>query len=41
LSKFDKNFLENDYVIHGYVNSAFGVNAPLLDVDKIVNQFGY
>ena len=41
LSKFDKNYLENDYVVHEYVSSAFGVNVPLLDVDMIVNQFGY
>ncbi len=35
LAKFDKNLLENDYVVHEYVNSAFGVNV------LIVNQFGY
>ena len=41
LSKFDKNLLENDYFVHDYVNSAFGLDIPLLDVDMIVNQFGY
>ncbi len=37
LSKFDTNLLENDSVVHEYVNSAFGVTVPLIDVDMFVN----
>ncbi len=42
IALFDKkNCFENDIIVHEYVNSAFGVNVPLIDVNMIVNQLGY
>ena len=38
---FDEDLFNNDIIVHDFVCSTFNVNAPLIDVDMIVNQIGY
>ena len=41
LAIFNENLFNNDIVVHDVVCTVYDVNAPLIDINMIVNQIGY